>query len=184
VRLALPPDYLVRRLTDNSRRVGFEETSTTFVLPETVSQLHSSWDVLVQPDNSPVWEFLWESKVDENREKGLLQAAFTTDNDDAPTIRGGPSSSQEVQVAEAALKVRIPSSSPLRRCRPLTWQKMVFGTPNESYDPSRAAALLHSVGEQPVSKAKDNLLNRGVLSKLVRDSQKSKPGRTLKISEM
>jgi oxalate---CoA ligase len=152
------------------------------VLPETVSQLHSSWNVLVKPDNSPIWEFLWESKVDENREKGLLQTAFTTDSDDAPTNRDGPSGSQEVQVAEAALKVRVLSHP--YGCAPLTRLKMVFGTPNESYDPSRAAALLHSVGERPVSRAKDNLLNRGVLSKVVRDPQKSKPGRTLKISEM
>jgi oxalate---CoA ligase len=152
------------------------------VLPETVSQLRSSWDVLVKPDSNPAWEFLWDSKVDENREKGLLQTAFTIDGDDMPTIHDGPGNSREDQVAEAALKVRTPSFS--YSCGPLTWRKMVFGTPNESYDPSRAAALLHSVGEEAISRAKDNLLYRGVLSKVVRDPQKSKPGRTLKISEM
>ncbi len=61
---------------------------------------------------------------------------------------------------------------------------MVFGTPSEDYEPQRAANLLRSVGEEPVSKAKDNLLSRGVLSKLVKDPNKPKPGRTLKISEM
>ena len=61
---------------------------------------------------------------------------------------------------------------------------MVFGTPNEYYMPSRGAALLSSVGERAVSKAKDNLLSRGVLSKVVRDPKRPKPGRTLKISEM
>lgn len=61
---------------------------------------------------------------------------------------------------------------------------MVFGTPSDNYVPSRGAALLRSAGKQAVSRAKDRLLNRGVLSKLVRDPQKSRPGRTLKISEM
>ncbi|KAI0308044.1 hypothetical protein B0F90DRAFT_1664967 [Multifurca ochricompacta] len=133
---------------------------------ETVFQLHSSWDVLANPDISPTWEFLWDSRVDESREKGLLQMAFTTNLDDTPTTDDDSTNSQEVQVAEAALK------------------KMVFGTPNEDYNTSRAAALLHSIGEQPISRAKDNLLSRGVLSKLIRDPQKSKPGRTLKISEI
>lgn len=61
---------------------------------------------------------------------------------------------------------------------------MVFGTPNENYVPSRGADLLRSVGEGAVSKAKDNLLSRGVLSKVVKDPQRHRPGRTLKISEM
>ena len=62
---------------------------------------------------------------------------------------------------------------------------MIFGTPSEDYEPLRAADLLHSVGEeQLVLKAKDNLLSLGVLSKVVKDPNKPKPGRTLKISEM
>lgn len=81
------------------------------MLPETVSQLCASCDVLAKPDSTPVWDFLWDSKVDENREKGLLQTAFTTDNDDITLAGDGPISSPEVQVAEAALKVcrRYPS---------------------------------------------------------------------------
>ena len=75
------------------------------MLPETVSQLCVSCDVLAKPDSTPVWDFLWDSKVDENREKGLLQTAFTTDNDDITLAGDGPISSPEVQVAEAALKV-------------------------------------------------------------------------------
>ena len=75
------------------------------MLPETVSQLHTSWDVLAKPDNTPFWDFLWDSKVDENREKGLLQTAFTTHHDDIPLSGDGSNSSQEIQVAEAALKV-------------------------------------------------------------------------------
>ena len=171
-----------RRLTWDWRRVGFQETSSSLTLPETVSQLHASWDVLAKPDNTPVWEFLWDSKVDENREKGLLQTAFTADYDDIALAGDGSNSGQEVQVAEAALKVR--RLYPSRVCLTLTSCQMVFGTPNENYVPSKGAALLRSVGERAVSKAKDNLLGRGVLSKAVRDPQRPKPGRTLKISEM
>jgi len=61
---------------------------------------------------------------------------------------------------------------------------MTFGTPYERYDSERASQLLHDVGEDVVSVATTNLLTRGILSKTVRDPQKSKPGRTLKISEM
>jgi hypothetical protein len=61
---------------------------------------------------------------------------------------------------------------------------MVLGTPNEVYSPDVASALLTSVGEEWVPQAAQNLLSRNVLSKLVRDPQKSQPGRLLKISEL
>src|ERR1700741_4077205 len=76
--------YFLRRLTLDWRRVGFQETSTTLILPQTVSQLHTSWDVMAKLDNTTVWDFLWDSKVDENREKGLLQTAFTANCVDIP----------------------------------------------------------------------------------------------------
>jgi hypothetical protein len=61
---------------------------------------------------------------------------------------------------------------------------MVFGTPHETYDSEVASRLLHGVGDEIVSEATRNLLNRGILSKTVRDPKKSKPGRMLKISEV
>jgi oxalate---CoA ligase len=60
---------------------------------------------------------------------------------------------------------------------------MVSGTPHESYETERASGLLRSAGDSAVDSARNNLLARGVLSKLVRDPQKQKPGRQLKISE-
>jgi hypothetical protein len=152
------------------------------MLPETVPQLHASWDVMAKLEDTLVWDFLWDSKVDENREKGLLQTAFTANHDDMPMISDGSGGCQELRVAEAALKVRR---------RPSSWipgtkanNKMVFGTPGEDYVPSRGAALLRSAGKGMASRAKDGLLGRGFLSKLVKGSQRHKPGRTLKISEM
>ncbi|KAH9081834.1 hypothetical protein EDB83DRAFT_588048 [Lactarius deliciosus] len=156
--------FLRRFVDKNALRVGFQETATSFILPETASALQSLWDVKVQPNDNPTWEFLWDSRIDSNREKGLLQIAFTTESHEMPT--SDSIGDREIQVAEAALK-------------------MVFGTPSEDYDPPRAANLLRSVGEeQLVSRARDNLLSRGVLSKLVKDPNKPKPGRTLKISEI
>ncbi|KAH9050483.1 hypothetical protein EDB84DRAFT_1449184 [Lactarius hengduanensis] len=156
--------FLRRYVDKNALRVGFQETATSFILPETASALQSLWDVNVQQNDNPTWEFLWDSRIDSNREKGLLQIAFTTESHEMPT--SDSNGDREIQVAEAALKV-------------------VFGTPSEDYDPSRAANLLRSVGEeQLVSRARDNLLSRGVLSKLVKDPNKPKPGRTLKISEI
>lgn len=59
---------------------------------------------------------------------------------------------------------------------------MTLGTPNEAYDASKASNLLSAVGEA-VGVAVEELLERGVLSKLVRDPTKHRPGRTLKISD-
>jgi transcription factor C subunit 3 len=61
---------------------------------------------------------------------------------------------------------------------------MVFGTPTGVYDSEKAARLLHDVGDESVSIATKSLLNRGVLSKRIRDPKKPAPGRMLKISEV
>jgi hypothetical protein len=61
---------------------------------------------------------------------------------------------------------------------------MTFGTPHDVYDPVKGSQLLHGIGQDVVSVATSNLLGRGVLSKTIRDPQKSRPGRTLKISEV
>lgn len=60
---------------------------------------------------------------------------------------------------------------------------MVMGTPQEVYDAEAATMMLHRMGQAEINSATKNLLSRGVLSKLVRDPQKQKPGRQLKISE-
>lgn len=60
---------------------------------------------------------------------------------------------------------------------------MALGNPNETYDADIASQFLKRVGEEPVRQTTTELLNRGVLAKLVRDPTKAKPGRTLKISD-
>ncbi|KAI0304649.1 hypothetical protein BC826DRAFT_977421 [Russula brevipes] len=166
-------EVYMRRLEEQWYRL-WKQYGGTEHLPDPNPQSQTDFDLIKHlgflrkfVDKNALLGFLWDSKVDENREKGLLQTAFTTNHDEIPTFGDGgdgSSGNQEVQVAEAALK-------------------MVFGTPNEHYAPLRGASLLRSVGKGMVSRAKENLLSRGVLSKLVRD-QKPKPGRTLKISEI
>lgn len=60
---------------------------------------------------------------------------------------------------------------------------MVLSTPNEVYDSESASRLLTTVGEVNVTTAMVDLLERSVLSRVVRDPKKTKPGRMLKISE-
>jgi hypothetical protein len=60
---------------------------------------------------------------------------------------------------------------------------MVLGTPASNYDEEGASRLLRSVGDATVAAASARLLEQGVLSKLVRDRKRRKPGRTLQISD-
>ena len=60
---------------------------------------------------------------------------------------------------------------------------MALGNPHETYDADAGSQFLKAVGAEPVRITTTELLNRGVLAKMVRDPKKSKPGRTLKISD-
>lgn len=164
------------------RRVGYVEHTTRTKLPASVDDIIQHFDVLCNATISPAWEFVWQAAVEEGREKQFLRQSFTHAPDDVPYVTN--TSDDVVQVAEAALKVAF-----VRLVCPLasylcTVLQMVFGMSSEHYDADLAAEMLHSVGDQSVSLATSNLLRRGVLSKVVRDPKKMKPGRTLKISEV
>ena len=61
---------------------------------------------------------------------------------------------------------------------------MVLGTPNTSYDEDQASSLLQSVGDETlVISASERLLERGILSKVIRDKTRERPGRSLRISD-
>lgn len=60
---------------------------------------------------------------------------------------------------------------------------MVFGSPAESYTPEAGSEILNQFGKSLVNTATKRLLENGVLSKLVKDPTKQRPGRQLKISE-
>ena len=146
------------------RRVGFSEPEKTTAtpLPATVHELCQRYEVVERPLLAPTWDFVWNYAAEEGREKQLAQQAFVTSGATVPDMKGY--SKESVHVADAALK-------------------MTLGTPNDTYDANRAAQLLHGVGQENVTTAVTDLLERGVISKLVRDPKKPKPGRTFKISE-
>ncbi|KAG1845522.1 hypothetical protein DFJ58DRAFT_800982 [Suillus subalutaceus] len=129
--------------------------TTRTKLPASVDDIIHRFDVLCNTTISPAWEFVWQATVEEGREKQFLRQSFTHGADEVPYVTN--ISDDVVQVAEAALK---------------------------HYDADLAAELLHSAGDQSVSLATSNLLRRGVLSRVVRDPKKMKPGRTLKISDV
>ncbi|KDQ54862.1 hypothetical protein JAAARDRAFT_352005 [Jaapia argillacea MUCL 33604] len=159
-------EFLRRHIDKNALRVGFtrpQEQTPSLVLPSSIEVLSRDWEVEEKQPAAPLWDFMWNVTLEEGREKTMKRYAFTT----IPEVMftEGEPGSETVNVAEAAVK-------------------MVMGTPNEKYNLDCASKLLHHVGEQSVSVATSNLLGRSVLSKVVRDPRKAKPGRTLKISEM
>ncbi|KAG6891070.1 hypothetical protein C0995_014159 [Termitomyces sp. Mi166 len=156
--------FLRQHVDKNALRVGFaqpkENAGTT--LSASVDMLLTEYDVVESTPNVPSWDFVWNAVVEEGREKQMLRQPFLNTPEDMPPV--GEIPLEAVSLAESALK-------------------MTLGTPHERYDSEHASTLLHTIGEHYVSIATKNLLTRGVLSKLVRDPQKEKPGRQLKISE-
>ncbi|KAH8100488.1 hypothetical protein BXZ70DRAFT_937413 [Cristinia sonorae] len=149
----------------NALRIGFFETepTSTINLPSTISQLQKSWTVVEKAQTAPTYDFMWTHPSEEAREKAFLHHAFLVDAHELPPFHSYPT--EVIHVADATVK-------------------MALGTPNELYDMQAASALMKSVGEEHCQLATLKLLERGVLSKVVRDPTKTKPGKTLRISEM
>ncbi|KAG6814043.1 hypothetical protein H0H92_003893 [Tricholoma furcatifolium] len=158
-------EFLRQHVDKNALRVGFAQQRERggTVIPAAVDFLLAEYDVVENTPSVPPWDFVWNAVVEEGREKRMLRQPFLNDPEDMPST--GETPLEPVSVAEASLK-------------------MTLGTPHERYDPELASTLLRGIGEHHVSVATKNLLSRGVLSKVVRDPQKQKPGRQLKISEM
>ncbi|THU88448.1 hypothetical protein K435DRAFT_830546 [Dendrothele bispora CBS 962.96] len=157
-------EFLRKHIDKNALRVGYAQPqhSVEVVIPNSVEQLLEQFDVAETSNAAPSWDFVWNATVEEGREKRLLSQPFITRLDE---LTFEDATSEVISLGESALK-------------------MTLGTPNEVYDPEGASRLLHSIGEETVATATRNLLGRGVLSKLVRDPHKPKPGRFLKISEL
>ncbi|TFK57634.1 hypothetical protein OE88DRAFT_1620407 [Heliocybe sulcata] len=158
-------DFLRRHIDKNAIRVGFEQSSQgeLVLLPATLQDLQQSYDIVEKPVNETAWDFVWSITGEEGREKNMARQPFLTNPE--TSFWATEDLPETVHLAQSALKV-------------------VLGTPNEVYDPDAASRMLHQIGEEPVSKATSNMLERGVLSKLIRDPSKPRPGRTLRISEV
>ncbi|KAI0651544.1 hypothetical protein C8Q79DRAFT_933943 [Trametes meyenii] len=162
--LAAHVKFLRKHIDKNAIRVGFVEVqdSQKTVLPASIEALEREYDVIEKVPSAPAWDFMWSVVAEEGREKQFAQQAFTVEVGDMPPT--GSYESEFTQVADAAVKITL-------------------GNPNETYEPDVASQLLKELGEEPVRIATTELLSRGVLAKTVRDPAKSKPGRTLKISD-
>ena len=138
------------------------------VLPSDISELATRFDVIEKPVSVPMYDFMWSYVAEEGREKLLVQQAFA------------------LPISSAAL-ARIMPQTPAYPCERAhvgdVALKMTLVTPTEHYDTDQATYLLKSAGQEAVDIAVKALLERGVVSKVVRDPKKSKPGRLLKISD-
>ncbi|RPD63262.1 hypothetical protein L227DRAFT_544094 [Lentinus tigrinus ALCF2SS1-6] len=162
--LAAHVKFLRKHIDKNAIRVGFVEVKDIqkVDLPASIEDIEQYYDVVEKVPNAPAWDFMWTVVAEEAREKQFAHCAFTADVGDMPPSASYDSDS--LQVADTAVK-------------------MALGNPNETYDADIASEFLKGVGEESVRHTTTELLNRGVLAKLVRDPTKSKPGRSLKISD-
>ncbi|KAK2461682.1 hypothetical protein APHAL10511_006145 [Amanita phalloides] len=162
--LAKHVEVLRAHIDKNALRVGFAQSDekSSPIIPFSVDALLSKYTIGESTPSVPLFDFMWNTAVEEGREKRLMHKSFTMHPEEVALNL--TTSSDSVSIAEATLK-------------------MVLGMPHERYDAERASNLMRSAGESAIECARKNLLERGVLSKLVRDPQKQKPGRQLKISE-
>ena len=91
-------------MTASCRRVGFaaNQDEGAVELPASVEQLESAFEVVEEPPSEPAFDFIWNSLVEDEREKRLLRTAVTVNPETAPPFDESPTN---VQIAEAALKV-------------------------------------------------------------------------------
>ncbi|KAK0478540.1 hypothetical protein IW261DRAFT_1551813 [Armillaria novae-zelandiae] len=158
-------EFLRSHIDKNALRVGYaqpqENSNAELIIPNTVDVLLASFDVIEAATTGPTWDFMWNGVVEEGREKRLTSQPFLdTLGDLCETLVD-----DALAIAESALKIAL-------------------GTPLEHYDAEGASTLLRSAAEEHiVTSATKGLVSRGVLSKLVRDHHRQKPGRQLKISD-
>ncbi|KAK0208398.1 hypothetical protein DFS33DRAFT_1303084 [Desarmillaria ectypa] len=158
-------EFLRSHIDKNALRVGYAQTqensNAELIIPGTMDDLFDGFDVIETATTSPTWDFMWNGVVEEGREKRLMSQPFLDTLGDL----GETPVDDALVIAESALK-------------------MALGTPLEHYDAEGASTLLRSAAEEHiVTSATKGLVSRGVLSKLVRDHHRQKPGRQLKISD-
>jgi len=162
------------------RRVGVPQTTEkqVAVIPGSIEQIQVQYDVVERERVAPDWDYIWNTTIEEGREKRLKRQPFSQISE-----KFFPSTpdSNEIVIAESAVKVSVNFFI----SRKVIYEsiQVVMGSPSEHYDSEQASHLLKSCGDEIIKSATKNLLSQGVLSKLQRDPKKLGPGRLLKISE-
>ncbi|KAL1738564.1 hypothetical protein HDZ31DRAFT_78264, partial [Schizophyllum fasciatum] len=97
-------EYLRRHIDKNALRVGFAASrdDEAIALPMSVDLLEKSFDIIEESPAEPAFDFIWNSLVEDEREKKLLRTAVTVNPETPPPFEESPTA---VQIAEAALKV-------------------------------------------------------------------------------
>jgi oxalate---CoA ligase len=89
--------------SQSSRRAGFVQREVSINLPTSVDLLHE-WEVMESAPVAPLWDFLWNTSVEEGREKNLLRYALTVGTEEMCVPKD--IQSDAVHVAESAVKAR------------------------------------------------------------------------------
>ncbi|KIM47907.1 hypothetical protein M413DRAFT_439604 [Hebeloma cylindrosporum] len=157
-------EFLRANLDKNALRVGLAHATerTNILIPSDIDAIRGQFDAVEPEKTAPEWDFIWNTLIEEGREKKMKGLALARCKEDF--VPGRASISDDLVLAEGALK-------------------MVMGTPHELYDTEHGSSVLRSRGDEAIHNATKSLLFRGVLSKLQRDPLKQGPGRQLKISE-
>ena len=91
---------------DSNRRVGFSiQVSNNVRLPAAVEEFVRDWQVTPKTATEPTWDFMWNTQVEEGREKALLRHAFTVNCSELPAPPDIPT--EATALAESAVKVKI-----------------------------------------------------------------------------
>lgn len=85
------------------RRVGFATQVSAPLLPASVNEISRSWEIVEKTNIGPPWDFLWNTQVEEGRERDLLRRSFTISGFDMPSAKDNLS--EKVLLAESVVKV-------------------------------------------------------------------------------
>lgn len=85
--------------------MGFSiQLSNNIHLPAAVEDFICGWQIIPKITTEPAWDFMWNTQVEEGREKALLRYAFTANYSELPAPPDFPA--EATALAESAVKVK------------------------------------------------------------------------------
>jgi len=77
------------------------------MIPSNVDSIHEHFDTVEREKTAPEWDFIWNTVVEEGREKKMKSLTLSRCPEEFPTVR--PPISDDIVLAEGALKVCLMS---------------------------------------------------------------------------
>jgi transcription factor C subunit 3 len=104
------PYFFALYLKGLFRRVGFAHATETMgiLIPSNTDTIHEHFDTIEPERTAPEWDFMWNTVIEEGREKKMKSLALSRCSEDFPSSR--PLISNDIVLAEGALKVRLMST--------------------------------------------------------------------------